>query len=65
VKIILVNPPARQREYQRIVVPPLGLLYVATHLKNAGYDVRIKDALRKEWIGMLMQNILKVKNRTS
>ncbi|MDP2840578.1 MAG: hypothetical protein Q8O11_11035 [Syntrophales bacterium] len=31
-------------EHQSIVVPPLGLLYVATHLKNAGYDVRIKDA---------------------
>ncbi|MFH2119877.1 MAG: cobalamin-dependent protein, partial [Pseudomonadota bacterium] len=43
-KILLINPPARQREYQSIVVPPLGLLYVATHLKNAGYDVRIKDA---------------------
>ena len=43
-KIIFVNPPARQREYQSIVVPPLGLIYVATHLKNAGYDVRIKDA---------------------
>lgn len=23
----------------------MGLLYVATHLKNAGYDIRIKDAV--------------------
>lgn len=43
-KILFVNPPARRREYQSIVVPPLGLLHVATYLKQAGYDVRIKDA---------------------
>lgn len=43
-KIIFVNPPARRREYQSIIVPPLGLLYVATHLKYAGYEVRLKDA---------------------
>lgn len=43
-KIIFINPPARKREYHSIVVPPLGLLYVASHLKKAGYDVSIKDA---------------------
>lgn len=43
-KILLVNPPARKPEYQSIVVPPLGLLYVAAHLKGAGLDVRVKDA---------------------
>ena len=43
-KILFLNPPARKPEYQSIVVPPLGLLYVATHLKRAGYDVKIKDA---------------------
>jgi anaerobic magnesium-protoporphyrin IX monomethyl ester cyclase len=42
-KILLVNPPARSRRYESILVPPLGLLYVATYLKNAGYDVRIRD----------------------
>jgi anaerobic magnesium-protoporphyrin IX monomethyl ester cyclase len=42
--ILFLNPPARRREYQSIVVPPLGLLYVATSLKNAGYHVGIKDA---------------------
>jgi anaerobic magnesium-protoporphyrin IX monomethyl ester cyclase len=43
-KILFINPPARQAEYQSIVVPPLGLLYVATHLKHAGYDIKVKDA---------------------
>ena len=43
-KIIFINPPARKLEYQGIVVPPLGLLYVATYLKKAGWDVKIKDA---------------------
>jgi anaerobic magnesium-protoporphyrin IX monomethyl ester cyclase len=51
-KIVFINPPARNREYQSIVVPPLGLLYIATHLKNAGYDVRIKDAFAEgmDWV---------------
>ncbi|MDP3286579.1 MAG: radical SAM protein [Desulfobacterales bacterium] len=43
-KILLINPPARKPEYQSIVVPPLGLLYVAAHLKSAGFDVSVKDA---------------------
>ncbi|MDP2854732.1 MAG: hypothetical protein Q8O28_10885 [Smithellaceae bacterium] len=43
-KILLINPPARKPEYQSIVVPPLGLLYVAAHLKSAGFDVGVKDA---------------------
>jgi hypothetical protein len=46
VKIIFINPPARQREYQSIVVLPFGLLYVATHLKNAGYNVRSDQGYR-------------------
>lgn len=51
-KILLLNPPARKQEYQSIVVPPLGLLSVATHLKSAGYDVTIKDAFAEgmNWI---------------
>ncbi len=43
-KILFINPPARKPEHQSIVVPPLGLLYVATHLKRAGYDVKVTDA---------------------
>jgi len=33
-KILLINPPARKPEYQSIIVPPLGPLYVPTHLKH-------------------------------
>jgi anaerobic magnesium-protoporphyrin IX monomethyl ester cyclase len=43
-RILLLNPPARRPQYQSIVVPPLGLMYVGSALKNAGFDVTIKDA---------------------
>jgi anaerobic magnesium-protoporphyrin IX monomethyl ester cyclase len=43
-KTLLLNPPARQPQYQSIVVPPLGLMYIGAALKNAGFDVTIKDA---------------------
>jgi radical SAM superfamily enzyme YgiQ (UPF0313 family) len=53
VKIILVNPPPRKREFESIVVPPLGLLYIGTALKNAGFEVAVKDAFaeRMTWDG--------------
>ena len=47
-KILLINPPARNRQHQNIVVPPLGLLYVAAALKKAGFGVEVKDAFAEE-----------------
>lgn len=44
-RVLLANPPARYPQHESIVVPPLGLLYLATVLKAAGFDVRVKDAL--------------------
>jgi anaerobic magnesium-protoporphyrin IX monomethyl ester cyclase len=43
--ILLVNPPARQAHRRNtMVVPPLGLAYLAAVLRQAGYQVKIKDA---------------------
>jgi radical SAM superfamily enzyme YgiQ (UPF0313 family) len=43
-RTLLINPPARIPQYQGIVVPPLGLMYVGAALKSAGFDVKIRDA---------------------
>ena len=50
-KILLIQPPARCLEYESIVVPPLGLAYLAATLECKGYDVKILDAfaLRQSW----------------
>ena len=42
-KILFLQPPARTRQHESILVPPLGLLSVATVLKRAGYDISIRD----------------------
>jgi anaerobic magnesium-protoporphyrin IX monomethyl ester cyclase len=47
-KILLINPPARNHQFQNIVVPPLGLLYIAAALKKAGFGVEVKDAFAEE-----------------
>jgi len=50
-KILLINPPARDVQHESIVVPPLGLMYVGATLKRAGFHVKIKDAFaeRMDW----------------
>jgi radical SAM superfamily enzyme YgiQ (UPF0313 family) len=50
-KILLVQPPSRQKQYENIVVPPLGLGYLAAILERAKYDVQILDAfaLGQSW----------------
>ena len=42
IAILLINPPSRFRS--PIVLPPLGLAYLAAQLKSAGYRVEILDA---------------------
>lgn len=51
VKILLVQPPARQIINEEIVVPPLGLSYIAAVLEQHNYQVKILDAfaLRMTW----------------
>ncbi len=50
-KILLVQPPPRQPAYETIVVPPLGLAYLAAVLRQAGHDVAIIDgfAMQMTW----------------
>lgn len=43
-KILLINPPPRKRSFETIVVPPLGLLYLAAILKKNNIPVNILDA---------------------
>lgn len=49
-KLILINPPQifSLSQISASAVPPLGLLYVATALKEAGHHVGIIDALGAE-----------------
>lgn len=50
-KILLLNPPARQKSHESIVVPPLGLAYLASSAKKEGFHVSILDAfaLGMDW----------------
>jgi anaerobic magnesium-protoporphyrin IX monomethyl ester cyclase len=43
-KIILINPPARTLSHESLVIPPLGLSYLASTLKREGHEVKIIDA---------------------
>ncbi|MDD3579715.1 MAG: radical SAM protein [Desulfobacca sp.] len=49
--ILLLNPPAQRSESASLLVPPLGLAYIAAVLQQAGYQVKIKDAYaeRMSW----------------
>ena len=43
-KILLIQPPARTRQREDVVVPPLGLAYLASSAEKDGHRVRILDA---------------------
>ena len=47
-KIVLLNPPARNTHTGSLTIPPLGLAYIAASLRRAGYNVIIKDALAEK-----------------
>lgn len=44
-KVLLLTPPARTKVREPIVVPPLGLAYLAAVARDAGHEVTILDAL--------------------
>lgn len=50
-KILLLHPPSRDGKNEDVVVPPLGLAYLAATLEREGHGVRILDAfaLRMKW----------------
>lgn len=61
-KILLINPPSKDRTINRdmagglgysggegVVLPPLELTYLAGRLKETGYEVKIVDALAKNY----------------
>ena len=43
-RILLVQPPSRNLQREDVVVPPLGLAYLAAVLEQEGYGVKILDA---------------------
>lgn len=42
--VLLVQPPLREGEHHAILLPPLGLAYVAAAARAAGHNVRMLDA---------------------
>jgi anaerobic magnesium-protoporphyrin IX monomethyl ester cyclase len=42
--ILLIQPPSRIRQREELVVPPLGLAYLASTLRREGHRVKILDA---------------------
>ena len=48
-KIVLIRPPRRHPMEQSLMVPPLGLAYIASSAKSAGHEVEIWDAYIERW----------------
>lgn len=46
--ILLVNPPAREASYEPIIMPPLGILYIASAAKSAGFSIDVLDAFAEQ-----------------
>jgi len=43
--VIFINPPITEGKKKRFSFPPLGVLYIATFIKNKGFSVKFVDAL--------------------
>ena len=43
-KILLINPPPRNLSREEVVMPPLGLAYLASVIESEGHKVKILDA---------------------
>jgi radical SAM superfamily enzyme YgiQ (UPF0313 family) len=43
-KVLLIQPPSRQQAQEEVVVPPLGLAYLASAVERDGHEVKILDA---------------------
>ena len=56
-RILLINPPYIGW-LNDIKVEPLGLLYIASSLRDCGHDVRLYDAYMDEPIDNLVDHIL-------
>jgi len=56
-KVLLIQPPPRHLASEDIVVPPLGIAYLAAVLEEKGYKVSVIDAFAE----MLDSNILEKK----
>jgi anaerobic magnesium-protoporphyrin IX monomethyl ester cyclase len=59
--ILLLNPPARHKQSESFIVPPLGLAYIAASLRQAGYRVTIKDAIAEQMSWPELGDFLKSK----
>lgn len=48
-KVILIRPPRRHPLEQSLMVPPLGLAYIAAAAEREGHEVEIWDAYIERW----------------
>ncbi len=61
--ILLINPPPRRVRKEDIVVPPLGLAYIASVLEAAGPMLRSWTPSPFSRLGRIPRPALKAKNR--
>ena len=60
-KILLINPPPQEVAQKDIIVPPLGIAYIAAILENEGFSVEILDAYALQLTWNEFEEIIKRK----